>query len=459
MPALNEILSQARALIERGDRDGASALFKQVLESSPREPIALEYFGVQAVKSGDYEKAIMLFKQAEDHPRCRASVLFQLGHAYRHSGRLEDAAASYERYIGAENSPSGAVSLADVLFHLNRNQEAEKAAQQALVWQPDHVKALCLLARAHVALGREEDAMACRKKALESSDQCNEALLMKSCALLDLGETEQAFKAAGKVTNSLYGSPLEEAVEKYQEENYLSQLPRMQGSEPKTSDIPLVLATGDPKYVKIYGPDLIKSVHKYSPETAVHIHVISPDNLNTPFVFHDDLPPHTLSWECDPHAGHTTFATRRFVRLAEWRRTLDQTIVVLDIDSLVRNKISEALETLPKFDIAMRYHSEEIFILQRVAAGFLAVAPTHEARQFLNTVAAYILHFERAGTAKWFVDQMALLAARFRSLDVNGESKIRIVDIPEHFLDWQHHGAGSVVWTAKGTQKTLPTIE
>ena len=76
MPALNEILSQARALIERGDRDGASALFKQVLESSPREPIALEYFGVQAVKSGDYEKAIMLFKQAEDHPRCRASVLF-----------------------------------------------------------------------------------------------------------------------------------------------------------------------------------------------------------------------------------------------------------------------------------------------------------------------------------------------------------------------------------------------
>lgn len=458
MPTLKKIMSEAEGLLQRGDTQIATALFKKVLVALPGEPIALEYLGVQAAKSGDHVEAIALFNEARRHPRCRASVYFQLGHALRDCGRLEDAAESYKRYIESENIPSGAVSLADVYFKLGRIQDAETVLLQALEWQPGHIKALCLLACACDALGRGDDARVHRKNALNSQDSSDEALLLKSCALLDLGEPHQAFASISKVANSLYGTALDEVCDRFNKEDAVANLPPLQGVSPAPANRPLIVAVGDPAYVERYAPNLIRSVQEKSPETEIHVHVVSPEPAVGPPDLGGDLPAFSMSWECDTNADRTTFATRRFVRLAQWRQYLEQTIVVIDIDSLIRNEITIALETLPEFDVAMRYRTEEVFFRQRVAAGFIAIASTKEAQQFSNAVAAYILHFERAGKAKWFIDQMALLAVRCRYLEAKSVSPIRIVNIPDHFLDWRHHATDSVVWTAKGVHKALPVV-
>ena len=82
--------------------------------------------------------------------------------------------------------------------------------------------------------------------------------------------------------------------------------------------------------------------------------------------------------------------------------------------------------------------------------------PTPGALAFIDTVAAYILHFENNGSALWCLDQMALLAARCSFLAEDATPSIQIAEVPERFVDWRRHAADSVLWTTKGAKKALP---
>lgn len=452
MPTLSDIVREAMAMHESGDVDGAVALFSRLLEAQPGEPIALEYLGVQAAKSGDHERAVSYYQQGLDHPRCRPSMLFQLGHAFRDSGRADEAIEAYGQYLEREPDPAGAVSLADVHFYRQDFKDAEQALLQALDWQPDHVKALCLLAKTEDELGKNESARLHRQKALTAPGDDGETPLLKACAALDLDDPDQAFSLAGQSVNALQGDAFETAIDHFEDEAVWDDLPPVHGSGPPASDAPVLIAVGDPIYVNRFAPDLVRSAVQNSPTATVHIHVIAKETGKDGFTFAEDLPEHSLSWETDSHASKVTFASRRFVRLAQWRRTLNQPLIAIDIDSIVKNDVKDALKALPPFDVAMRHRPEEIFIHQRVAAGFLALAPTESAQVFVDSVAAYIHHFERRRRSIWFVDQMALLAARLRAQD--GDAAIRITDVPKPYLDWGEPSAESVIWTAKGLSKS-----
>ena len=258
------------------------------------------------------------------------------------------------------------------------------------------------------------------------------------------------------IANSLYGDPFTQVVQEFKKENL--GLPAVQGSLPDASDKPLVLAVGDIKYVQTFAPDLIRSAAHSSPSTDIHIHVVLTGETDHPPLQSGALPPFSLSWEVEPMAGRTVFATRRFVRLAEWRQRLSQTVLAIDMDSRITGDIGQALNELEEFDVAMRYRSQEIFLTQRVAAGFLALAPTDPAQDFIDNVAAYIRHFEALGESKWFVDQMALLAARMNALGKN-DKPIRIADIPDRYLAWDEKTPDALIWTAKGIHKASLTTK
>ncbi len=453
MAKLSDIVAQAMAVHNRGDVESAAALFEQLLKASPGEPVALEYLGVQAAKAGDHERAIALYRQGLDHSRCRPSMHFQLGHALRDSGKPAAAASAYEKYLDLEQDPNGTVSLADIHFSQDDFGEAKRVLLLALDWQPDHTKALCLLAKTEEFLGADDAARTRREQALASPDAGKEVMLLKACACLDLGDTTKAFETASPAINALFDDDFEAAVDQFSEDSINRDLPEIQGSAPLSSDKPLLMAAGDPVYVSRFAPELIRSVAQKSPSVDVHIHVIAAEETYQPL--ERDLRDHSVSWEVDGQAGSVTFASRRFVRAAQWRRNLSQPLIIIDLDSVVNNDIKQALNELPDFDVAMRHRQEEIFIHQRVAAGFLALALTAEAQVFVDSVAAYIRHFEHKGTASWFVDQMALLAARLRLLDKGDQ--VRIVDVPRQYLDWSGHAADSVIWTAKGAAKTILT--
>jgi tetratricopeptide (TPR) repeat protein len=407
MVAIKEVVAHAMALHKKGDEDGAAAVFEKLLKASPDEPLALEYLGVRAIKKRDYKTAITLLRQAVAQPGCRPSVRFQLGHALRDSGQLVDASDAYRRYVADSSDPAGAVTLADVLIDLDRGQEAETVLRQAVEWKPDYVKALCLLAKVCVARAKPSDAEEFRTRAVESEEDGKLTRLMKAAAHLDMG-------------------------------------------------VPVIIASGDPKYVARFAPNLIKSVAANSSGADIHIHVVVPDESSAPPDLPADLPTHTLTWENVPGANRATFSSRRFIRAATFMRAIDRTLLIIDIDSSFKKDIAAATTELPKHDVAMRYREEEIFLNQRVAAGFLALSPTKAAQTFIDCVAAYIRHFERTEKAAWFIDQIALLAARCHFQPEDGDPDVIVTDVPERFLDWRRHASDSVIWTTKGAGKVLP---
>ena len=456
MPTLKQIVNEAFALHQSGDVERATSMFKDLLTAMPGEPIALEYLGVQAAQAGDFEKAIKLYKQATGHPRCRPSLHFQLGHALRDNGDLEAAVNAYQHYLGLEQDPGGAVSLGDVFCQLDKYEDAIQVLKNAIEWQPEHTKALCLLAMVYDQLERCEEARKQREQALQTSETHHEAVLLKGCALLDLGDASGAFKVVHPITNSLYGDQFTQVLQDFDKEN--PALPPVQGSLPDASDKPLVLAVGDLEYVQTFAPDLIRSAAQNSPSSDIHIHVILTEPMNHLPLQSNELPSFSLSWEVEPLADRTVFATRRFVRLAEWRQRLSQTVLAIDMDSRITGNIGQVLNELKDFDVAMRYRPQEIFLTQRVAAGFLALAPTGPAQDFIDSVAAYILHFEVLGESKWFVDQMALLAARLSTLGAD-DNPIRIEDIPDGYFTWDDNAPEALIWTAKGIHKASLTTK
>lgn len=452
MSSIKEVVGHAMALHQKGDEDGAAAVFEKLLKAKPEEPMALEYLGLRANKKRDYKTAVSLLRQAAGLPNCRPAVRLQLGHALRDSGQLSDAADSYRRYVTDSSDPAGAVTLADVLFDLDRVQEAESVLRQAVEWKPDHVKALCLLARTCDELEKSSDAEEFRTAALESEEDGKLNPLMKASVHLDLGEPDEAFETAKDASNCLYGDDLITAASGLD----LTTLPALHGNLPSGMGVPLIIASGDPAYVQRFAPDLIRSVNAQSSGTDIHIHVVIPDSDGVPPALPNDLPVHTMTWENEPNATRVTFATRRFLRAASFMRTMDRPLILVDINSVVKKDIAAAKTSLPDFDVALRYQAEEILLPQRVCGGFLTLMPTPGALAFIDTVAAYILHFENKGTALWCLDQMALLAARCSFSAEDASHPVQIAEVPERFVDWRRHGADSVLWTTKGARKALP---
>lgn len=467
MASLKDVIGHAMALHKKGDEDGAAAVFEKVLKSMPDEPMALEYLGLRALKKKDHPQAVSLLRQAVNQPKCRVGTRLQLGHALRDSGQASDAADAYRRYIADSSDPVGATTLADLLFDMDRVQEAESVLRQAIEWKPDSVKALCLLASACDQQQKPKDAEDFRRQAIESEEDSKTARLMKSAAHLDLGEIEEALAIIGDAANSLHGDAYATAIAGLD----LAALPEVQGQMPSAMGVPLIVASGDPLYVQRFAPGLIRSVSKSSPGTDIHIHVVVPSTGEAPPPLPGDLPAHSLTWENDPSAKRVSFATRRFVRAATFMRAIDRKLIIVDMDSLVNKDVAAANTELAEFDIGLRTRPDEPLITQRIAAGYVALSPTKAAQTFIDTVAAYILHFEQAGSAVWRLDQMALLAARCHltpeSFAFNHEvasdeaptpkkAAVQIIDVPERFLDWRRHAAESVIWTTKGTGKSLP---
>lgn len=458
MPRHSEILAEAQRLLARGDNAAATSLFQNLLKASPGDPIALEFLGVRAVKAGDFDTAITHLKSAVAHPHGRASALFQLGHALRDSGRLAEAADVYNQFIGRENSPDGAVTLADVYLSLDRPGHAQSALEKALSWRPDDVKALALMASSLDRQGNAAGAESCRHKALSTTASAPEADLIKGALWLDLGEPQKAFAAAAERECSLFDQPLLDVYAAFDRKAAWERLPALQGDKPEDTDEPLILVSGDLNYVRRYGANLIRSANLNAPKCTVHVHAVLTREDPPDLALDDGLQNHSVSWEVEPQADKATFATRRFVRLTQWRQMRRHTIVTLDIDSIVNRDITDALAQLPPFDVALYDRKEELFLPQRIAAGAVCLADTPAAQLFIDRVAAYILHFERVGRSKWFVDQMALLAARSATQFALVNTLITVVDLPAAFLDWQHHDRDSVVWTTKGSRKDLPPV-
>src|SRR3954454_18132799 len=99
MATTAELIDLARKHHRAGDLPQAESLCRQVLQADPAHATALNLLGVIAYQTGHYDVAAALLRDAVAHAPLVAVHHSNLGLAYQALGKLEDAAACYEKAV------------------------------------------------------------------------------------------------------------------------------------------------------------------------------------------------------------------------------------------------------------------------------------------------------------------------------------------------------------------------
>ena len=103
----------------------AASLYAQVLEQAPDHPAALNFFGTQALNTGQFARSVDLFQRALAASPDDASLYKNLGLAQRACGALQDAVSAFETALRIKPEyPVAHLHKAAVLEQLGRPAEA-----------------------------------------------------------------------------------------------------------------------------------------------------------------------------------------------------------------------------------------------------------------------------------------------------------------------------------------------
>jgi len=170
----------------------ADALYRHILGQIPKEPNALNAFGILAQKAGQNEFAADLFRRAIELAPLDAEFHDHLGMALAALGRWEEAAPSLERAMQLEPGAETCLNLAHALRRTGRSREAAARYRQAIDLQPNFPSAHNNLGNLLRENGQLEEAIASYQKALDLKPDYLEALNNLGSALLENGKPEQA---------------------------------------------------------------------------------------------------------------------------------------------------------------------------------------------------------------------------------------------------------------------------
>ena len=447
MAKTNPEVEHALSLLKKGNNKSATKVFKKILKEDASEPIALEFFAVKEIKNKNFKNAIDLLKRALKSNNCRASALFQMGHALRDSGNILDSEKFYSQYFSISGDYKAAITYADILIKLSRFNKTIQILNQIELKYPKNIKILSLKSLAYEKINNDDLAIKLKKDIIQLNDISAEETLIKSGALLDLGLIDEGLKTSEHNLNCLYGEELISIINNYE---YFEQ-PVIYGSMPNEAENgPLVLVSCDVNYYQKYFKKLIYSLKKNSKTTDIHVHLISKEEPNLSLF---NLKNNSLTWEIDNCISNVKFSSRRYTLIPMFLKKLNRSIIVLDIDSLVKKDIEKAIKDLPEFDVAMYSRTNEIYINQKIAAGICIFSNSAKSIRIAESIASYILYFEEKKIDKWFIDQMALMV--IQRLYYN-HSDLNVINLPKYFLDWDIYRSESIIWTSKGDNKYLP---
>jgi protein O-GlcNAc transferase len=160
-------LQQAMQYHQAGALAQAEYLYRQILQSNPRDADVLHLLGVMAFQVGRPETALPYFQQAIASSPEKANFHSNLGRTYQALGRLDDSLASYREALRLKPDLAETCNnLGNVLRDLNRLEEAATTLRQALRLQPNLGEAHNNLGTVLFAQGNLEEAAACFEGAL-----------------------------------------------------------------------------------------------------------------------------------------------------------------------------------------------------------------------------------------------------------------------------------------------------
>ena len=96
---LSPLLKQAVSAHQAGQLEAARPLYREFLTQEPKNPTALQLFGLLHSQSGEYETAIRLMRESLSLFPDQAEVANNLGNALSGAGRLKEAVDSYGQAV------------------------------------------------------------------------------------------------------------------------------------------------------------------------------------------------------------------------------------------------------------------------------------------------------------------------------------------------------------------------
>lgn len=199
MPALNELLDNARQCFMRGQSQDARTLCRQALRLAPRHLPALLLLGGIEGAAGNFKAAKKTFEDALALAPGDAMVHFNLGLCAQHLKRPDDARRCYEQAIALKPDFAEAHSnLAATLTKIGRGNAAIDHYRQALRLKPGLASASNNLGILLAEADRHDEAQACFEQALAREPNFVEALNNLGGALIARGLTGQAIEPLRK---------------------------------------------------------------------------------------------------------------------------------------------------------------------------------------------------------------------------------------------------------------------
>jgi len=164
---LEESLIRAQRLLESGDRAGAEALCREVLDREPCSAQALHLLGVLAVQSRRLDEAVALMRRAVELDPSKADLHNNLGVALAEQQRFDEAAAMFRRAAELDpRFPDAAYNLAKALRAAGRLEESLRHYQAAVELNGRSPHIYFDLGNALRALGRLDEAAAAYQRAV-----------------------------------------------------------------------------------------------------------------------------------------------------------------------------------------------------------------------------------------------------------------------------------------------------
>lgn len=173
-------IAKAKVLMERGKRQQAVAIYRDVLGRDPGNLDALYGLGVAEALAGDHDAAIEYFERVVATKPGDVQTLLALAVSLQTVHRFEDALARLDELLGVDpDSVPAYIRRALCCVDIGRFDEVLAAAAQVLRVQPGHGAALALRAIALDDLHRFDEAMA----SFEAADAAFEADSTKTTEL------------------------------------------------------------------------------------------------------------------------------------------------------------------------------------------------------------------------------------------------------------------------------------
>jgi predicted O-linked N-acetylglucosamine transferase (SPINDLY family) len=173
---ISQALQLATQNHQSGELQRAEVLYRQILQTDPKNSEVLQRLGIMAGQVNNYEAAVKLFNQAISIDNSDPTAYYNLGIALLAQNKLEEAIESLQRalvlnptYLNANNS------LCLAFKQLGKLDQAAACLQQMFLLYPHDTDVPYNLGNVFKEQGKLEEAVACYQQALTLNPDFSEA--------------------------------------------------------------------------------------------------------------------------------------------------------------------------------------------------------------------------------------------------------------------------------------------